>query len=145
MKDRGNHYIPNARELAQEIAEETRLIRQELAEETHLLHQEIAEGVTRICYPLDLRRNDSLKSLSRNFYTLLEKKLWLKILISMGFGILLGLFLGPYGGYFDPKTAEIIGEWIALPGIFFRAPENDCCPSYFCLDYSWSSLKPEYE
>jgi Na+/H+-dicarboxylate symporter len=119
MKDRGNHYIPDPRELAQEITENTRLLRQELAEETRLLRQEVTEGINRIYYPLDPRRNNSLKSLSRNFYSLLEKKLWLKILISMGLGILLGLFLGPFGGYFDPKTAEIIAEWIVLPGYIF--------------------------
>jgi Na+/H+-dicarboxylate symporter len=108
MKDKNNHYIPDPREFAREIAEETRLFR-----------QEIVEGITHIYYPLDLRRNDSLKSLSRNLHDLLEKKLWLKILIAMGLGILFGLFLGPFGGYVDPVYAEIIGEWIALPGYIF--------------------------
>ncbi len=108
MKDKNNHYIPDPREFAHEIAEETRLLR-----------QEIAEGITHIYYPLDLRRNDSLKSLSRNLHDLLEKKLWLKILIAMGLGVLFGLFLGPFGGYVDPVYAEIIGEWIALPGYIF--------------------------
>ena len=39
----------------------------------------------------------------------------------MGLGILLGLFLGPLGGYIDPVSAEIIGEWVALPGYIFLA------------------------
>ncbi len=50
---------------------------------------------------------------------MLEKKLWLKILIGMGLGALTGLFLGPFGGYVDPVSAEIIGEWVALPGYIF--------------------------
>lgn len=108
MKDKNNRFIPNPREFANEITEETRLLR-----------QEISEGITRIYYPLDLRRNDSLKSLSRSLHSLLEKKLWLKILIAMGLGVLFGLFLGPFGGYVDPVSAEIIGEWIALPGYIF--------------------------
>lgn len=108
MKDKNNHYIPDPWEFAHEIAEETRLLR-----------QEITEGVTHIYYPLDLRHNDSLKSLSRNLHDLLEKKLWLKILAAMGLGVLFGLLLGPFGGYVDPASAEIIGEWIALPGYIF--------------------------
>ena len=64
MKDKNNRYIPNPREFASEITEETRQLR-----------QEIVEGITRIYYPLDLRRNDSLKSLSRNLIDLLAKRL----------------------------------------------------------------------
>lgn len=108
MKDKNNHYIPNPRELAQEIAEETRLLR-----------QEIVEGITHIYYPIDPRHNNSLKNLSRNLHSLLEKKLWLKILIGMGLGALTGLFLGPFGGYVDPAFARIFGEWVALPGYIF--------------------------
>lgn len=108
MKDKNNHFIPNPRELAQEIADETRLLR-----------QEVVEGITRIYYPIDPRHNNSLQNLSHNLHTLLEKKLWLKILIAMGLGALAGLFLGPFGGYVDPASAGIIGEWIALPGYIF--------------------------
>lgn len=108
MKDKENRYIPNPRVFAQEIAEETRLLR-----------QEITDGITRIYYPLDFRRNNSLKNLSNQLHDLLEKKLWLKILVSMGLGVVIGLFLGTSGGYIDPAFAEIIGEWIALPGYIF--------------------------
>lgn len=108
MKDKDNRYIPNPREFAQEIAEETRLLR-----------QEISDGITRMYYPLDFRRNNSFKNLSNQLRDLLEKKLWLKILIGMGLGVFMGLFLGPFGGYVDPVSAEIIGEWIALPGYVF--------------------------
>lgn len=108
MKDKENHYIPNPREFAQEIAEETRLLR-----------QGITNGITHISYPLDFRRNYSLKNLSNQLHGLLEKKLWLKILVSMGLGVVMGLFLGTSGGYLDPVSAEIIGEWIALPGYIF--------------------------
>lgn len=100
MKDKDNRYIPNLpnpREFAQEIA----------------------DGITRIHYPLDFRRSNSLKNLSNQLRDLLEKKLWLKILIGMGLGVFTGLFLGPFGGYVDPVSAEIIGEWIALPGYIF--------------------------
>ncbi len=108
MKDKDRHSIPNPKDFTHEIAEETRLLR-----------QEISEGINHICYPLDLRHNDSLKNLSHNLLSLLEKKLWLKILIGMGLGTLTGLFLGPFGGYVNPAYAEIIGEWVALPGYIF--------------------------
>jgi Na+/H+-dicarboxylate symporter len=108
MKDKENRYIPNPRGFAQEIAEETRLLR-----------QGITNGITRIYYPLDFRRNHSLKNLSNQLHDLLEKKLWLKILVSMGLGVIMGLFLGMSGGYLDPISSEIIGEWIALPGYIF--------------------------
>jgi len=62
MKDRNNHLIPDPRDFAHDIAEETRLLR-----------QEISEGITHIYYPLDLRRNDSLKSLSRSSIVCLKK------------------------------------------------------------------------
>ncbi|MDM7920526.1 MAG: dicarboxylate/amino acid:cation symporter [Methanosarcina sp.] len=108
MKDKENHYIPNPREFAQEIAEETRHLR-----------REITNGITHIYYPFDFRRNQSLKNLSNQLHDLLEKKLWLKILLSMGLGVIMGLLLGASGDYLDPISAEIIGEWIALPGYIF--------------------------
>ena len=105
-----DHRIPNPKEFTHELVEETKV-----------LCNGIAEGIIHIHYPLDLRHNNYLKSLSRHLHGLLEKKLWLKILISMGLGVLLGLFLGPLGGYIDPVSAEIIGEWVALPGYIFLA------------------------
>ncbi len=84
-----------------------------------MLRQEIVEEIARIYYPLDPRHNSSLKNLSHNLHSLLEKKLWLKILIGMGLGTLTGLLLGPFGGYVNPSSAEIIGEWVALPGYIF--------------------------
>ncbi len=110
MKGKDHHYVPNPKKFTHDIAEETKV-----------LCNGIAEGITHIHYPLDLRHNNYLKSLSLNLHSLLEKKLWLKILISMGLGIALGLFLGPLGGYVDPIYAEIIGEWVALPGYIFLA------------------------
>lgn len=110
MRGKNHHYIPNPKQFTHEIAEETKVIR-----------NGIAEGITHIHYPLDFRHNNYLKSLSHHLHDLLEKKLWLKILISMGLGILFGLFLGPLGGYVDPVSAEIIGEWVALPGYIFLA------------------------
>jgi Na+/H+-dicarboxylate symporter len=37
----------------------------------------------------------------------------------MGLGVIMGLLLGASGDYLDPISAEIIGEWIALPGYIF--------------------------
>lgn len=49
-----------------------------------------------------------------------DKTLWLKILIGMGLGIMLGFSLSPHGlALTSSENASVFGEWIALPGIVF--------------------------
>ncbi|OEU41606.1 hypothetical protein BGV40_14030 [Methanosarcina sp. Ant1] len=74
MRGKDNRHIPDPREISPGRSA------QEIAEETRLLRREIIDGINHIYYPLDLRRNNSLKNLSHGLHDLLEKKLWLKIL-----------------------------------------------------------------
>lgn len=61
----------------------------------------------------------SLLHLADRLQVLIRAKLWLQILIAMVLGIGTGIVLGPSVGMLPADTAEIIGEWIALPGYFF--------------------------
>ena len=108
MPDKKHHHIPGPIEITHEIAEETKEI-------TH----EIAEGITHLYCPVNLRRPPSLKNMSHHLHELIESRLWLKILLGMFLGVAVGLLLGPFGGFVEPETAEVIGEWIALPGYIF--------------------------
>lgn len=50
---------------------------------------------------------------------LIEGRLWAKILIGMILGIGVGFALGPSADWVAPPTAQIISEWLALPGQIF--------------------------
>ncbi len=108
MPNKKHYHIPGPIEITHGIAEETKEI-------TH----EIAEGITHLYCPVNLKRPPSLKNMSHHLHELMEKRLWLKILLGMFLGVAVGLLLGPFGGFVEPGMAEVIGEWIALPGYIF--------------------------
>ena len=62
-----------------------------------------------------------LKRLSAQLYTLVEKRLWLKVLIAMVLGLTAGVILGPTVGLIHADLSIIIGNWLALPGQLFLA------------------------
>lgn len=61
----------------------------------------------------------SLKHLSKHLYSLLSKKLWMKILIAMVLGIGIGILMSPQTGILGQDMASIVGDWVALPGKLF--------------------------
>ncbi len=61
----------------------------------------------------------SLKHLTRHLQSLIQGKLWLKILIGMALGFAVGILVSPETGIFPADTAEVIGSWLALPGNIF--------------------------
>ena len=61
----------------------------------------------------------SLKHLSYQLQTLVEGRLWLKVLIGMVLGIATGVVLGPTVGWVPTETAAAIGNWLGLPGQVF--------------------------
>ncbi len=63
----------------------------------------------------------SLKHLSHYLASLVEGRLWLKVLIGMFAGLLAGVLLGPSMGLVDARTGVLIGNWLALPGQLFLA------------------------
>lgn len=61
----------------------------------------------------------SLKSLNHYLQKLVENRLWLKVIIALFLGVGLGLLLSPQNGWITKSTAEVLGNWLALPGMLF--------------------------
>jgi len=61
----------------------------------------------------------SLKSLNSYLQKLVEGKLWLKVIIALFLGVGVGLLLSPQNGLVSESVADILGNWMALPGILF--------------------------
>lgn len=52
---------------------------------------------------------------------LVKGRLWLKVLIGMGGGLVVGTLLGPSVGLIEPGRGRLIGNWLAFPGHLFLA------------------------
>tara|TARA_R110000744_G_scaffold220928_2_gene339936 strand:- start:1064 stop:2428 length:1365 start_codon:yes stop_codon:yes gene_type:complete len=61
----------------------------------------------------------SLKSLNHYLRKLVENRLWLKVIIALFLGVGVGLLLSPQNGWITKSTAEVLGNWLALPGMLF--------------------------
>ncbi len=60
------------------------------------------------------------KSLKDSTQDIMDQKLWLKILIGMALGILVGYILSPEGAaLLEDDLALSLGEWLGLPGLLF--------------------------
>lgn len=67
-------------------------------------------------FELDLK---PLKDLNNYLQTLVEKRLWLQVLIAMLLGVGVGVLLTPNVALFTEDAAHTIGNWLALPGQLF--------------------------
>ena len=70
-------------------------------------------------HPLSLLHPRSLKHLNRHLQELIRRRLWAKILFAMALGVGTGVVLGPTTGYVDRNVAEVLGNWLAMPGNLF--------------------------
>ena len=61
----------------------------------------------------------SLKSLHLYLQSLVEGKLWLKVIISLFLGVGFGLLMAPQNGWVSIELADTLGKWLALPGMLF--------------------------
>ncbi len=61
----------------------------------------------------------SLKSLHNYLQRLVEKRMWLQIMIALTLGMGAGALLGPDSGIVEPTIAMPLINWIALPGGLF--------------------------
>lgn len=61
------------------------------------------------------------RHLSSYLFTLVEGRLWLKVLIGMLLGLVVGTLFGPSVGLVDPQTGATLGSWLAFPGKLFLA------------------------
>ncbi|MFO7529966.1 MAG: cation:dicarboxylase symporter family transporter, partial [Marinobacter sp.] len=62
-----------------------------------------------------------LRHLSVYLSGLVKGRLWLKVLIGMGTGLVVGTLLGPSVGLIEPERGRLIGNWLAFPGHLFLA------------------------
>lgn len=61
----------------------------------------------------------TLKSLNTYLQNLVEGKLWLKVIIALFLGVGFGLLLSPQNDWISNETSDILGNWLALPGMLF--------------------------
>lgn len=66
-------------------------------------------------------RPKPIKLLNTQLLSLIEKQLWLKVIIAMVAGLMLGIVVGPSIEWVQPDTSILIGNWLALPGQLFLA------------------------
>jgi len=64
---------------------------------------------------------NSLKNIADQFDRLISGRLWLKVLIALFAGVLVGVMLGPDLGLVSASTVKAITAWLALPGQVFLA------------------------
>ena len=70
---------------------------------------------------VELLHPRSLKHLTEHLQALVKGRLWLQVLIAMALGLAVGVVLGPSVGWVAPRTAAVIGDWLAFPGQLFLA------------------------
>jgi Na+/H+-dicarboxylate symporter len=61
----------------------------------------------------------SLPHLTGTLSRAIRQRLWLQVLLGMLLGIVFGVLIGPTVGWLEPRTAALIGNWVALPGRLF--------------------------
>ncbi|MDI9244738.1 dicarboxylate/amino acid:cation symporter [Marinobacter sp. CHS3-4] len=62
-----------------------------------------------------------LRHLSIYLVGLVKGRLWLKVLVGMFLGLVVGTLLGPSVGLVEPERGLLIGNWLAFPGQLFLA------------------------
>jgi L-cystine uptake protein TcyP (sodium:dicarboxylate symporter family) len=63
----------------------------------------------------------SLKNLTEQLERLISGRLWLKVLIALFLGVVVGILLGPDLGLVSSEVVKTITSWLALPGQVFLA------------------------
>ncbi|MAY03029.1 MAG: dicarboxylate/amino acid:cation symporter [Gammaproteobacteria bacterium] len=69
--------------------------------------------------PLQVLNPRPLRALSSHLNKLVAGRLWLKVLLGMFLGIVVGVLLGPSLSLVNADLASTIGNWLALPGQLF--------------------------
>lgn len=73
-----------------------------------------------------------LNRLAVHLERLIHGRLWMKVILSMLLGALLGILLNPASGFFSAKMSHLFAEWLDLPGqIFMRLVQMVMIPLIF--------------
>ena len=62
-----------------------------------------------------------LKSFTSYFEKMIDGRLWLKVIIALLLGVIVGVLLGPDLALFSPDYVAIITAWLSFPGQVFLA------------------------
>ncbi len=73
-----------------------------------------------------------LRSLHIYLLKLVERRLWLQVLVAIALGVGVGMLMSEEAALVEPKNAETIGNWLALPGkIFMKLVQMIMIPLIF--------------
>ena len=72
-------------------------------------------------FSLSITTQPSIGRLAARLSGMVRAPLWLQVLVAMALGVGLGMAIGPTGGLLAPATAQLVGNWIAMPGYLFLA------------------------
>jgi Na+/H+-dicarboxylate symporter len=61
----------------------------------------------------------TLKSFTVHLQSLVDAKLWVKVIVALVLGIIIGVVLSPNTGWIAQNISVVIGNWLALPGKLF--------------------------
>lgn len=67
----------------------------------------------------NLHKVTPIAEFSKKLEILVRGKLWLQVLIGMITGLAVGIAIGPDFELVSPATADVVAEWLALPGYLF--------------------------
>lgn len=65
------------------------------------------------------RTEKSIQELSQKLEILVRGRLWLQVIIALLAGLGVGILLGPDISWLPAETADLVSEWLALPGELF--------------------------
>lgn len=63
--------------------------------------------------------SNGLIDFTNHLKLLIERRLWLRVIIGMVLGVLFGTLISPDWGWLNENTSHAIAQWIALPGNLF--------------------------
>ncbi|MEZ5707100.1 MAG: dicarboxylate/amino acid:cation symporter [Burkholderiaceae bacterium] len=72
-------------------------------------------------FPLPITTDPSIARLAFRLRGFVRARLWLQVLVAMGAGVATGMAIGPTGGWLAPATAQLVSNWVAMPGYLFLA------------------------
>jgi Na+/H+-dicarboxylate symporter len=71
--------------------------------------------------PIPITTEPSIGRLALRLSGFVRARLWLQVLFAMAAGIATGIAIGPTGGWLSPGAAQLVSNWLAMPGYLFLA------------------------
>ena len=72
-------------------------------------------------FTLSITTTPSISRLTARLSGFVRSKLWLQVLVAMAVGVVTGMAIGPTGAWLAPETAQLVTNWVAMPGYLFLA------------------------